>query len=243
MLNKKSQGFTLIELSIVLVIISLIVGGVIGGKSLIYSARISQQVAQLHEFRVAYNNFQLQYDAMPGDFLEATSFWPSGGTANGDGDGMLERSGNSTNVNDGNYNAELPLFFQHLSLADLVSQKYDGSSDIGKGYPALGFSDGFGLVAGMRNTYETLSCAKIQLKLYLQVGLPVNMPALGFGDNASVFKGSDAKRIDRKLDDGMATTGAYCSWNANGDATGTCHNNGAYNVASQSVGCRSSFRL
>ncbi len=243
MLSQKTQAFTLIELSIVLVIISLIVGGVIGGKSLIHSARIGQQVAQLHEFRVAYNNFQLQYDAMPGDFREATSFWPSGGTANGDGDGKLERSGNRMNVNDGNYDAELPRFFQHLSLADLVPQKYDGSSDFRQGFPALGFSDGFGLIAGMQNTYETLSCAEISMKLYLQVGLPANMPHLGYGDNASIFKGSDAKRIDRKLDDGIATTGAYCSWNSGGDATGSCHNNGTYNVTSQTVTCRSSYRL
>ncbi len=68
------NGFTLIELSIVLVIISLIVGGVIGGKSLIRSSEIQEIVTKLNNYRTAVNTFTLQYDALPGDFSEAQSY-------------------------------------------------------------------------------------------------------------------------------------------------------------------------
>ncbi len=246
MLTQKTKGFTLVELSIVLVIISLIVGGVIGvigGKSLIHSARIGQQVAQLHEFRVAYNNFQLQYDAMPGDFREATSFWPSGGTANGDGNNLLEGYNGRLSVGEATFTNEFPLFFEHLSLAVLLADHYDGSSDFGVGFPRLIYDDGAGMIAGMSGPYEAGSCAALVVKLYLQIGSPENMPALNNADNGSIFTSRDAKLIDKKLDDGIALTGHYCSWNGFGAATGSCHNNGAYNVASQAVACRSSFRL
>ena len=43
----KKQGFTLIELSIVLVIIGLIVGGVLVGQDLIKGAEIRATVAQI----------------------------------------------------------------------------------------------------------------------------------------------------------------------------------------------------
>jgi len=38
MIKRKSQGFTLIEISIVIVIIGLIVGGIVVGKGLVRSA-------------------------------------------------------------------------------------------------------------------------------------------------------------------------------------------------------------
>jgi len=69
-----NSAFTLIELSIVLIIISLIVGGIIGGKSLIHSAEIQSISRDINKNLAAINSFNLQYDALPGDFNEATSY-------------------------------------------------------------------------------------------------------------------------------------------------------------------------
>ena len=60
-------GFTLIEMSIVLVIIGLIVGGVLVGRDLIKAAEIRAQVSQIQKFRTATNSFKLKYGYLPGD--------------------------------------------------------------------------------------------------------------------------------------------------------------------------------
>jgi len=65
------NGFTLIELSIVLIIISLIVGGIVGGRSLIHSAKMNQFAGDLSSIRAATYLFVDQYDSLPGDMPDA----------------------------------------------------------------------------------------------------------------------------------------------------------------------------
>src|SRR3984885_3925644 len=68
--------FTLIELSIVLVIIGLIVGGVLVGQDLIKAAEIRATVSQIEKYNTAANTFQTKYNALPGDVpaAQAASF-------------------------------------------------------------------------------------------------------------------------------------------------------------------------
>ena len=88
-LHRKPMGFTLIEMSIVLVIISLIITGIIGGKSLLVSARNQNIIYEINNTQQLINTFKLQYDALPGDFREATDYWPSAGTMSGNGDNFI----------------------------------------------------------------------------------------------------------------------------------------------------------
>jgi len=104
------KGFTLIELSIVLIIISLIVGGVIGGQSLVRSAKINQMANDLVAQKTAFTLFKDQYDYSPGDILNAQEYWPScadSGTnlCNGNGDRRIDSGTEQLRV------------FEHLSLA------------------------------------------------------------------------------------------------------------------------------
>jgi prepilin-type N-terminal cleavage/methylation domain-containing protein len=108
--------FTLVELSIVLVIIGLIVGGVVGGQSLIASARIGAQVKQLTQYETAYRAFQLQYDAIPGDMVDASDYWP--GAINGDGNNRL----NNNADNAYNITYEGMGLFAHLGSAQLLEK-------------------------------------------------------------------------------------------------------------------------
>ena len=69
----QQAGFTLIELSIVLVIIGLIVGGVLTGQDLIRAAEIRATIGQYEKYNTAVNTFRTKYNGIPGDLLAASS--------------------------------------------------------------------------------------------------------------------------------------------------------------------------
>ncbi len=60
-------GFTLVELSVVLVIIGLIAGGAIISKVLLKSAEVRAQLTQIETYNHAVGMFKQKYDALPGD--------------------------------------------------------------------------------------------------------------------------------------------------------------------------------
>ena len=74
---RNHQGFTLIELSIVLVIISLIVGGVTVGNRLYQNSKLMTIVAETEEMRSYMLSFKDKYSYLPGDFPNATTLWPA----------------------------------------------------------------------------------------------------------------------------------------------------------------------
>src|SRR5262245_53419986 len=61
------RGFTLIEMSIVLVIIVLIVGGILKGHELIESSRQKNLVSQIDRIRSGTTAFVDRYKSLPGD--------------------------------------------------------------------------------------------------------------------------------------------------------------------------------
>src|SRR5580700_8566203 len=85
------SGFTLIELSIVLVIIGLIVGGVLVGQDLIRAAGVRATISQIEKYNTAVNTFRAKYNnQLPGDISnpDAAAFgFAARGTAPGEGDG------------------------------------------------------------------------------------------------------------------------------------------------------------
>src|SRR5476651_1560647 len=65
--GQSEHGFTLIELSIVLVIIGLIVGCILVGQDLISAAEVRATVGQIEKYNSAVNTFRGKYNSMPGD--------------------------------------------------------------------------------------------------------------------------------------------------------------------------------
>ncbi len=130
------SGFTLIELSIVLVIIGLVIGGILVGQELIYGAQVRRMVSEKEQLTSAVNTFRLKYNALPGDMTDATALWGTNAncnavsttltttTCNGNGDGkvggLLDVVGNTNTI-------EPWLFWQHLSNAQLWSGLYTGA--------------------------------------------------------------------------------------------------------------------
>ena len=77
-----NKGFTLIELSIVLVIIGLLTGGILVGQSLIASARLQSFVSQMNQLDAAVALFKSNYRYLPGDAGVAHPRYTWGSPAN-----------------------------------------------------------------------------------------------------------------------------------------------------------------
>jgi prepilin-type N-terminal cleavage/methylation domain-containing protein len=128
-------GFTLIELSIVLVIIGLIIGGVLVGESLISAATIRSQIAQIERYNTAANTFIAKYGYLPGDLTSslASQFGfvtRAGSRGRGDGNGVLE--GVSYGTGDGygwNEDGENLFFWEDLSKEGLIGESFSTATD------------------------------------------------------------------------------------------------------------------
>ncbi|MFO0389858.1 MAG: type II secretion system protein [Alphaproteobacteria bacterium] len=146
---KRDKGFTLLELSIVLVIIALIAGGVLAGRTMIRSAELQAVIKEYDFYVKALHEFNTKYAQLPGDFSGAEDMWGeitlyadcdannvgywSGGinsegidatqTCNGDGNGRI---GSSTSAGVLSDTHEWWYAWQHLSNAGLIDGKYTG---------------------------------------------------------------------------------------------------------------------
>jgi prepilin-type N-terminal cleavage/methylation domain-containing protein len=110
-------GFTLIELSISLVVIALLIAAVVGGNTLLNQAKIRSYINEIMFYENAYNTFKASYNSPPGDFRKATSIWSSGCTqtasaCNGNGNGNIVYNQTTSD--------ETVKAWKHLSLAGLV---------------------------------------------------------------------------------------------------------------------------
>jgi len=63
----KRRGFTLVELSIVLVVIGLLLGGVLKGKAMIENAKLKRVKSDIDGIVSATYGYQDKYNALPGD--------------------------------------------------------------------------------------------------------------------------------------------------------------------------------
>lgn len=84
---KNQQGFTLVEIAIVLVIIGLLLGGVLKGQQMIASAKVKSQMQQIDGIAAAINTYQDKYGALPGDDRNAAKNTGVSGLSAGNNDG------------------------------------------------------------------------------------------------------------------------------------------------------------
>lgn len=145
--NRPHSAFTLVELSIVLVILGLLVGGVLAGQSLIEAASLRKQIVQFQEVNVAANAFKVKYLTLPGDLQAPDRFnlWVpptyAGDPGVGDGDGKVEQWGGNNAICVSRFSGELVLFWRHLAEAGLMEGQFtDDAEELGTVVPGPGIS-------------------------------------------------------------------------------------------------------
>ena len=116
--RSKCGGLTLIEVTIVLVILGVVVQSVLTGQELIRNARVRDVMVQQAAVEQAVLAFQDRYRAMPGDYDKASTTLPcSDGCLNGNGNGRVEAG------TDGAIHEDI-LAWQHMSEAGFLRDRY-----------------------------------------------------------------------------------------------------------------------
>lgn len=227
--HRATEGFTLIELSIVLVIIGLLVGGVMTGQNLVKQAKFRAMIKEQDDVQQAINIFRVQYNAFPGDFNNAFAYWSQkcGSTAekcNGNGDRKITISGTDADRMEG-YR-----FWQHLNLAGIYPGAFTGVGG-GAGATAVAGTIGVNIPGsklkgiGMTAIYE--SAADHQTSATTHTG-----NVLMFGGmvpnaiaSGTQFSAPDAYQVDTKTDDGNPLTGHVLSIGTTGSGDADCVDN------------------
>jgi prepilin-type N-terminal cleavage/methylation domain-containing protein len=82
------KGFTLVELSIVLVIIGLLIGGVLKGQAMIEGTKMKRFVSDIDSLVSATYSYQDRFNALPGDDINGLTL-ARGALADGNGNGQI----------------------------------------------------------------------------------------------------------------------------------------------------------
>lgn len=182
---KRQQGFTLVEIAVVLVIIGLLLGGVLKGQELITQAKIKNVANDFNGLTAAIYSYQDRYRALPGDDKNAASRWASTGIKAGNGNGLVggstgsDSSGGSTeSYSTTTTGAETRQFWQHLRNAGFIA------GDVASEDQPLNAAGGMiGVQTGALGLQGLVICS-------------ANLPA------------KVANAIDAQFDDGKASTGS-----------------------------------
>lgn len=214
------QGFTLVELSIVLVVVGLLIGGVLIGQSLIESAKINAQVKQLAQYDIATRNFIQKYRFLPGESFYF-NLTPKNNSVYIRRDKKLLGPSNQS----GMYQTEGYFFFPDLYQAKMVpiAFAYNTVRGVGEGYmyPAPAFFGKSGEIH--TNPWSTgLTILGVvgnsQGDLFWTIdGTPAGAYTNPYSHPAAApFFPVQAAALDQKLDDGKPLTGTVMPFSAPG---------------------------
>ncbi len=235
--NKNISGFSLVELSVVLVVAGLTMAAITSGAHLLQAAKLNKTISEITGYVTAVNNFKDKHKAWPGDMTNATSYWGTyhvtnnpNGVVNGNGDEQIA----------GAFQGEPLYAWQEMALSGLIPGKYTGQD---AGTPDF--------VAGVNLPGSSIAGSYFMLYYYPTFGTTGNYLQLGSQQsntqpNASVLSPSDTHVIDIKIDDGLATTGNFIGFRGDeffgvaGKCVTSDHNTASANyiLTDNTVSCR-----
>lgn len=268
MTRRYRYGFTLVELSIVILIIGILVAGITGGAQLIAQAELRGVISDMTRFNVAMKEFKLQYDALAGDFRNADTFFTGCAQTNtfcgGNGDGQVQRFANGvdTGLHTGD---EMVRVFRHLYLSGVIpdagTRQLTDTINTSNIYGAQGYypkSKLSGASIVIHSTIDTAIChdgvsyfhspwtaAERVTAAWLVETHDSNVSSDACGGGITPAK---AYQVDKKIDDASEASGAITGANtgvvrAIDSRTGACISGAAYQVTSTSNTCMLGLNL
>lgn len=206
--KRRQNGFTLVELAIVLIIAALIIGGALAGQNLVRASELRSVATERDQLRMAVNSFYDRYRGIPGDVKNFTNYFAT--AANGNGNGQVD------------YDERL-LYWQQLSASGLVDGAYTGTLSGASAFvPGTNIpltdsgSNGWSIyVSWWQNTLDGQSYTLQILsntEAYAEATSPGNpqVAVMPKGD----FLPSEAWNIDTKIDDGSPVKGEMIAYSA-----------------------------
>ena len=255
--SSKKSAFSLIELSIVLIIIGLLIAGVTGGASLIKSSQLRSVMGEARGYAVAVNAFYSQFNGLPGDFPTAI-----GNSLAGDNDSTIEYYGAATAAGSESANAWVALrtigAIDSISLATpLIATTAPVFGATASATAPASKIQSAGWVFDYRTYTEGAIATAANQNVVILTSTINGTPAaattttiLGTNISTAAVPGSDALSIDSKIDDGIANAGKVRGINPGVGvaATGTCYTysasaNSTYLTSSTSKTCALSYQV
>ena len=210
---QQQQGFTLIEIALVLVIIGLALGGVMKGQELISAARVRNVALQVDGVRLAYLGFKDRYRHFPGDVPADFANANIPGNPGGCGPTAKTPAFCGNGVVDPGENL---VVWAQLSRANFIYGTYNG---------AVGPTQAF-TVAPSDATNPSNPFGGYLLLItdsdYGDATSTTPNAAMNIKTGGNVPSGTIAE-LDRKLDDGIAGAGAYRIVPAWDNVTANCY--------------------
>ncbi len=237
--KQKICGFTLIELSIAIVVIGLVIGGIMVGKSMIKAAEIRGAISDLNTVTVAVNTFKIKYNCVPGDCTNSTALFDNSIVAgNGDGDGLIEWSNESMYA------------IHSLVSAELLEKTFISAWLLG---PYMNVNGGRYGILYYQDLYSTFRRRGVTIS-WFGSGSWTNSQTCGQINTASLPP-NDALAIDMKIDDALPSSGSFLAFDgkieqtpdcpAQVTAPTNCRDAGGANLYqnSDAIGCRTVYYL
>jgi prepilin-type N-terminal cleavage/methylation domain-containing protein len=232
------QGFTLVELAIVLIIIGLLIGGILKGQELIANAQIKSVVSQIKGFDAAVTTFRDSYGALPGDMLTPGNRLPNCGAAPCNTAALGGTLGNNRIETAGALGAapvatdEGYIMWSQLVAADILSGIQATAAAVAFGTGGLpSTSIGGGAWAGYNNGTAAVTGLTAGAAMRTGQYFVLNGTPLAVGAATGGLEPLQAQRIDRTLDDGLPLTGTVLTGGAGGTCTATIGGTVDYNNA------------
>lgn len=225
--NKKMNGFTLVEISIVMIIIGLLIGGTFGGMKLIENMQVNKTVQDLKAIQSAALTFKDTYGRLPGDMPNTAARLPNCTVVpcatGGDGNRQIGSSAWSAPITDTD---ELFTFWHHLQAANVLSMNFYNTVDMnfGEGQPDAAFGGGYRMFRHDGSAFLVGATTPFVGSGVSIIPLPSENHSF---DSTRVGSCDLLESIDRKIDDGFVYNGVvksrYC---------GSAVPNAAYNLPS-----------
>jgi len=231
----KAQGFTLVELSIVIIIIGFLIAGISAGQSLVKQAKLNAVITEFNGYSTAFNTFKIRFGYLPGDFPNAFAFWNTNCAAtaahcNGDGDGIIDQVAYGVHPEQ-DIRQESFMAWVHLSLAGIIPGNYSGfgiagnnwESQIGVNIPASKYDNGGWFPSLTDAWWYTVVDSTLTKRQALMIG--ADQP--GQSTSYALFSSIDSSNIDSKIDDGIPYTGTVVSLIGDGASANCTTGSGA----------------